>query len=227
MAPAPRSGPDAGRRGATASESRPARQPEGADDAFAPDEDAAEESAFFFPRWFRTLAKLAGFLLLTLPAVGIVAALVLLPEYAAWKNDVYQRDVAAAQTADLEAYKEAQEQVVLAAYNDPVLVKALAEWSLNLLPSNEQILESRLPPPPPPGHVTIVPHPRPAPPDDPFLRAAAKVSLPADEKSPQYKERAATRRGLFAVSAGLLLFAVLLFGPGAKRGLGRQPAPQT
>jgi hypothetical protein len=192
------------------------------EDGFAPDEEADEDAGFLFPRWFRATVKAAAFLLLAAPAVVIVAALILLPEYAAWQNDMYQRDMAAAQTADLESLKDAQERMVQAAYDDQVFIKRLAMWNLNVLPAGEQILDSALPPAPPPGQVTIVPHPRPAEPNDRFLRAAAKVSLPADDKSPEYKERAATRRGLFAVAVGLLLFAVLLFGPGAKRGLGRR-----
>jgi hypothetical protein len=221
MGRVPRNDPEARRR-RTASASLPAREAEGSADGFEPDEATAEEKTFFFPRWFRAVCRLVGFLLLALPAVGILAALVLLPEYAAWKNDVYQRDLVAAETADLESLKEAQERLVQAAYDDPVFIKRLAMWNLNLLPANEQVLDSLLPPAPPPGRVTIVPHPRPAPPDDPFLRAAAKVSLPPDATSPEYQERAGTRRGLFVVSAGLLLFAVLLFGPGARRGVRRK-----
>jgi hypothetical protein len=200
----------------------PGRDPEAAGAETPP---AAEPAGA--PRWFRALGRLVGFLLLAGPAVGILAALVLLPEYAAWRNQVYQRDLAAAQTADLESLKEAQERMIVAAYDDVVFIKRLAEWNLNLWPSNEQVLESRLPEPPAPGQVTGQPHPRPAPPDDPFLRAAARVSLPPDPDTAEYKERAGMRRGLFVVSAGLLLFAVLLFGPAPRRGLTSRQGPES
>jgi hypothetical protein len=225
MARAPGNDPEDAKRRAAAASSALAEEP-GFNDDLAPAEDADENAGFFFPRWLRATAKAVGFLLLAAPAIVIVAALIVLPEYAAWQNDVYQRDLAAAQTADLESLKDAQERMVRAAYDDQAFIKRLAMWNLNVLPAGEQILESALPPAPPPGQVTIPPHPRPAPPDDQFLRAAAKVSLPSDPASPEYKERAATRRGLFAVAVGLLLFAILLFGPGAKRGLrGRSVRP--
>jgi hypothetical protein len=208
MGPAPGNDPDPSRAGGTKAAGASARGGE------------RSPRLPFFPRWFRAIVKQAGFLLLALPAMAIVAALVLLPEYAAWKNDVYQRDLAAAQAADMEDLRDAQERTAQALIDDPAFVKRLAMWSLNLLPAGEQVLPSNLPDAPPPGQVILPPHPRPAQPDDAFLRIAAKVALPQDANSPQYKERAATRRGLFIVSAGLLLFAVLLFGPAPKRGLG-------
>jgi hypothetical protein len=176
------------------------------------------EAAWTLPRWAKALGRLAGFLLLALPALAILAAVVLLPEYTAWKNDVYQRDLAAAQTADLQSLKEAQERMLMAAYDDVVFIKRLAMWNCNLLPSNEQILDSRMPEGPPPGVVVGEPHPRPAKPDDPLIRAAAKI---ADSPG---KDNAPLRRGLFIVSAGLMIFAGFFFAPSPRRSSARATA---
>jgi hypothetical protein len=99
---------------------------------------------------------------------------------------------------------------VVDSYDNPVLIKQFAESMCNLRPTNEQIIESNLRPAPPPGAIVGQPHPRPAEPNDALIRLAAKVS-------PDNQEVAATRRGLLLVSIGLLLFAVLFFGPAPRR----------
>ncbi len=169
-----------------------------------------DEAPRGLPRWACFLGRQIGFLVLAVPAIALVAGVVLLPEYAAWKDDVYKRDMAAAQTADLQAIRDATERMLTAAYDDVVFIKRLAMFNCNLLPSDAKVLDSHLPEGPPPGVVLGQPHPRPAEPNDAFLRAAAKVA-PNDPRT------APTRRGLLLVAAGLLLFAVLLFGPGARR----------
>ena len=151
------------------------------------------------PRWLCALGRLIGFLVLAGPAVVILAGVVLLPEYAQWKNDQYQRDLVAAQTADLETLRDVQEGMIDAATHDPVYVKALAMHLCNLWPTGEQVLEAAAASGYTPGVAVLTPHPRPAPPDDPYLRVAAKVQNPP------------TRRGLLLIAGGLMLFAVLLF----------------
>jgi hypothetical protein len=201
------------------------------------------EGRWTVPYGAKVLGRLVGFALLALPSLGILAAVVLLPEYAAWKNEVYQRDLVAAQTADLKSLKEAQERMLAAAYEDVTFIKRLAMWNCNLWPTNEQVLD--LTPPavrgaggsasagrtadvrssggaaresdgPPPGIIVGEQHPRPAKPDDPFIRAAAKL---ADNPG---KDNAPMRRGLLIVAAGLMLFAVLLFAPAPRRSPARQ-----
>jgi hypothetical protein len=184
------------------------------------------EGRWTLPRGAKVLGRLVGFALLALPSVGILAAVVLLPEYAAWRNEQYQRDLVAAQTADLRSLKEAQERMLAAAYEDVTFIKRLAMWNCNLWPTNEQVLD--LTPPgarsaggrsagardndsAPPGIIVGEQHPRPTVPDDPFIRAAAKI---ADSPA---KDNAPLRRGLLIVAGGLMLFAVLLFAPAPKR----------
>jgi hypothetical protein len=261
---------------------------------------SGEPSRWTLPRGAKVLGRLVGFGLLASPALAIVAAVVLLPEYAAWRADAYQRDLVAAQTADLKSLRDAQERMVVAAYNDPVYIKRLAMWNCNLWPTDEQVLDFgpadgnsgaggagtpgdlgpagagavsgaraggarpadgrgpvgrgagavasggrgaaaspaagraggatpggraadpqgvvRAPDAPAPGIIVGAQHPRPAKPDDALLRAAAKI---ADNPA---KDNAPLRRGLLIVAAGLLLFAVLLFGPSPRRGLTGRPA---
>ena len=184
-----------------------------------PAEEETVDQPQGWPRWVYAFGRLVGFLILTLPAVAILAALILLPEYTAWKQEVYRRDCAAVRTANLESFKEAQEKMVLACYDDPVHIKRLADSICNLKPANEQVLPSGLPPAPLPGMVTGQPHAPPPEPNDQLIRLGAKVS-------PSDPDTATTRRGLFLVSLALLLFAVLLFGPAARRRKAQPEAPQ-
>ncbi|HUT61672.1 MAG TPA: hypothetical protein VNA25_27855 [Phycisphaerae bacterium] len=157
------------------------------------------------PALLGVLGRLAGFALLAGPALAILAAVVLLPEYTGMLKDRYERDRVAAETADIEALRNAQERMVNAAREDVVFIKRLAMWYCNLWPSDEAVLDSPAQSGPPPGMVVTNPHPRPAPPDERLMGLASRLENPP------------TRRGLLLVAGGLMVAGMLLFGAAPRR----------
>lgn len=144
---------------------------------------------------------MVGFVTLAGLALGLVSVVVLLPAYARMAYARYERDCEKAAVAELTATAAANERLLAALPNNPVLTKRLALSQGRLVPDNEVIVASPSATGAPPDVVTPVRLPRPSPPNGVLLAAAAKLQNPP------------TRRGLLLLAAGTLLVAVFLFAP--------------
>jgi len=161
----------------------------------------------------RAAGRGVGFVLLCGAALAIQAGVVLLPEYAELRQDLYARSREAATVADMEALAEAQDRLIAKLPTDPVLTKRIAMRQQDYWPDKSVATAepgrqaSRAP-----CAVRLAPHRRPAPPSAWLARASGKLANPA------------TRRGLWLVSVGLLLAAVLMFASGHTHGSRRKKA---
>lgn len=162
--------------------------------------------------WLFAAGRFVGFALLAGMAVGTLALVVLLPEYARLRRAEYERDCKAADVADQRAVIAANERLIEAFRSDPVLTERYAINHLRLLPAGRVlVVDEASRPAYPPGLVLPDPAPRPEPVPGWLLGAADKLRSPA------------RKRGLLVLAAGILLAAILLFAPpGAYR---RKPAP--
>ena len=164
---------------------------------------------------FGAAGRGVGFVLLCGVALAIQAGVVLLPEYAELHQDLYSRSCEAATVADMEALAEAQDRLIAKLPTDPVLTKRIAMHQQDHRPDNSVAtadpisggLRS-------PGAVRLSPHRRPAPPPGWLARASGKLANPA------------TRRGLWLVSVGLLVAAVLMFASPHTNGSRRKKASE-
>ncbi len=177
-----------------------------------PGERAEKESRPpLLPDWVIRTGGLVGFLLLSLAAVGILGAVVLLPEYTRLKNDEYRVQCEAATVKDLESLVKTNERFFAAVKGgDPVETSRLAMSICSYVPTNETVIPIRSRLPSTPGVVKINPAPRPPKPDDMLIRYSARVENPA------------TRRGLCLIAGGLMLAAMFLYATPGRR---RQTAP--
>jgi len=149
--------------------------------------------------------RIVGFAVLSGISLAILAGVVLLPAYARLAEVRYQRDMDAADTADMEATVAANEKLIKNLPTDEELNKRLAMNRLGLWPENEDVRVSRsddisnIP-----GTIQIQKHPRPAKPSSLLMYLNAKLQ----------KQR--TRRGLLLIAGLSMLGAMFLFAPPEK-----------
>ena len=152
------------------------------------------------------IGRMVGFCLLAGVSLAILAAVLLLPEYArlAWARHELAGWEAA--VADKRAQIAANERLEAALPLDPVLTKRLAMNQRGLLPADEVVvLDVAGGRPLPPAVVHPPRHPRPTAPSGWLMRAAQRMSRPP------------LRRGLLLLAAVAMLAAMFLFGPREKR----------
>jgi hypothetical protein len=162
------------------------------------------------------IGSLAGFLLLAGTGVALLAGVVLVPAYARLAAAQHTRDRLRAAAGDLEARLAAEDRLI-ADRDDPVLWQRLAWCQMGVAPPRVVVaMDPDAPPQLPPGVIRAAEHPRPNPPPEWLVRAAANLGRPA------------TRRGVTLLAAATLLLAVLLFPPPAEarkaRGAAARPA---
>ena len=165
--------------------------------------------------WLPAAGRGVGFAILGGAALAIQAAIVLLPEYADLRQDRYVLTCEAAAAADMETLADAQDRLIAKLPTDPVLTRRIGMIQGDLWPDNAVVgVEPDRGAPPPPYALRPPPHPRPNPPAGWLMRASRRLSNPP------------TRRGLWLVSAGLMLAAVFLFAPQRAYRRRRKKAPQ-
>jgi hypothetical protein len=146
--------------------------------------------------------RFVGFCLLAGTSLGILAAVLLLPEYARLVRVRHELAGWRAATADKEAQIKANERLMAALPKDPVLTKRLAMNQHGLLPADEVVVAtSASPPQPPPALVRPPRHARGAPPSGWVMRAARRLARPP------------LRRGLLLLAGVAMLAALFLFAP--------------
>lgn len=160
----------------------------------------AENDTQFVPPWASAIGRWIGFLLLAGTASAVLAAVILLPEYAALREDRYQRDLEVANMRDLENLLIANERMLVALNEDPVFVERVAMSMGYFAPAEGDVARMGSVSGPPPGIVITHPVDRPEPPWDGWMIAARRLSNPA------------TRRGFFLLGVGLLMMAFFFFG---------------
>ena len=144
--------------------------------------------------------RFVGFLLLALPALAIVAALVLLPAYQQMSAKTYDLEKLRTDNSAFKDYIAENERMIRDAAEDEVLTMRLRIAQARLGVRNEvTLVDPNAPPAPPPG--VIVPPQRsyPAPPANLLLSMAGKL------------QDANTRRGLFLLAAMAMMAAMFLF----------------
>jgi len=143
---------------------------------------------------------MVGFCLLAGAALAIFATAVLVPEYARVLDAQYELARQEAVNADLKALIEANDRLIAALPENPVLAKRLAMNQFGLLPENEIVLvDGRSGPQPPPGMALTKPHLRPEPPNEQLSGIVRRLTRPR------------TRRGLLLLAAAAMLAALFLF----------------
>jgi len=146
-----------------------------------------------------SLGRFVSFAMLAGAALALVAAVALLPAYQrlAWAQ--YERDCLAAKNADDAALILANERLIAAAPDDPVLTKRLAMRQFGVVPRSEVIILVDVGPAPFGRRLTAVaPHPRPPRPGGWMIYAAGRVRDPT------------TRTILLLLAVALFLAAVIL-----------------
>jgi hypothetical protein len=152
-------------------------------------------------RWAYAAGRAAGFSVLTGAALAILAAVVLLPEWAKLARTRHHLACTRAQTRDMEAQIEANDRAIAGVLTDPDLNKRIAIRQGALWPQNTVVALRADGQAPAPWAVTAPRSRRPPPPAGWLLNAEARLGDPR------------TRRGLCFVAAGLLLTGMLLFAP--------------
>lgn len=151
------------------------------------------------------VGRTIGFLMMAVPAMAILAGVVALRPYASMLRDEYDEACAQARVDDAKAQVQANERLIAALPNDPVLTKRLAESQMPVTPEHEIIIPSIAPfaglKRPVPDLVVLEPSPRPALPPKWVMTAAGKMQDPS------------TRRSLLLLALGALITAVYLFTP--------------
>ena len=144
--------------------------------------------------------RLVGFLLLAGLAVGIFAAVVLVPPYVDMVTAEYVVACNEAAIQDAQDRVEANRRLIEALPEDPVLTARYAMAQEPLVPQTHEVVrvpgQSLLPDQRPPA-----PNPRPAPPSGLLFQINSRL------------ERPSTKRGLLLLAVALLTAAVFLFSP--------------
>ncbi len=147
---------------------------------------------------------MVGFVLLGGLAMGLLAAVVLLPAYVDMAQSQYDRDFDKVIIAEMVLRQAANERLIAAVERqDPVVTRRLATLRLGVTPPNETMI-------PIPGVSSareifgLPPLPRPTPPQNWLIRSAERI------------ERPAFRRGLLALGALAILAAMLCFSSPVK-----------
>jgi hypothetical protein len=151
--------------------------------------------------------RMVGFSIMAGAALAIFAIAVLVPEYARVLQARHELARQEAVNADLKALIEANDRLIAALPENPVLAKRLAMNQFGLLPENEYVVvDARAPRHPPPGTALTKPHPRPEPPNEQLLGITRRLTRPR------------TRRGLLLLAAAAMLAALFLFPAREKAG---------
>lgn len=152
-----------------------------------------------------TAGRFVGFLMFAVPAMIIVAALILLPVY---KHNAYtQWEYACLQTkvAEADDYKQANERFKSALKDDEVLNTRLIMSQSTLTPANEDVVRDPSNAPHTPVGVVPIRRQVPPPPGGPLIAAANRI------------ENRNTWMGLIMTAVGALLAAMYLFSPPPSR----------
>ena len=105
--------------------------------------------------------RLVGFICLAAPAMAIIAAVVLLPAYTRLEQAKYERAQLSAAVAEAEALVEANERLIAAMADDPVLTARIAISQGQMAPAGEVVvLDPDMPPAPQPGAIACSKNPR-------------------------------------------------------------------
>lgn len=147
------------------------------------------------------MGRLVGFAMLMIPAVATLAAVVLLPPYAHLCQTRYEAETLRAGIRDAESLVKANERLIAALPDDPVLTVRLALNQTSLWPRNEIVVTDPAQPSRAAALVRPVLHERPRPPSGWHMQVAEKL------------KDSATRRGLVFLAAGVMLAAMFLFAP--------------
>ncbi len=150
------------------------------------------------------MGRFVGFCLLAVPALLIVASVVLLPAYQGMLNTLHQRDCIRADNQAIKAYIEQTERLIRQAPEDEQFTLRLRMAYDRVVTPNEVVVEDPSLQPSVPGVVRVVAAPKPPPPSNLLLSMADKVQNPS------------TRRGLFLLAGLAMLAAVFLFAPAEK-----------
>ena len=150
------------------------------------------------------LGRFVGFALLAVPAILIVASVVLLPAYQSMLNTLHQRDCARADNEAIKAYIAQTERLIRQAPEDEQLTMRLRMAYDRVVAPNEVTVEDPPLPPSTPGVVRVIRGKKPPAPSGLLLSMADKVQDPS------------TRRGLFLLAGLAMLGAIFLFAPADK-----------
>ncbi len=149
-------------------------------------------------RWIRRSA----FLGLAGLAMAILAAVVLLPDYARLRRLQHQRRWQELRVQEARASVAGMDRLLADLPTDEVLTKRLAWSKLGMMPSNEAWpIETRLSAPPAPGTLSPVRYPEPPAPNRLWNSLARQLQRPAYHHS------------LLLLAGGMLISAFLLFAP--------------
>jgi len=149
--------------------------------------------------------RMVGFLLLALPALAVLAGVVLLPAYVRLANAQYELECKKARIADAEWLVAANDRLIKDLPEDEVLTKRLAMNSLGMLPEDETVIrDPNSAPAAPPGVIQPRAHPRPDPPSNWLTQMAQRFENPAK------------RRGVLLIAACAMLAAMFFFSPPEK-----------
>jgi hypothetical protein len=122
-----------------------------------------------------TFGRMVAFLILAIPAISILAALILLPAWISHQNTWYDGEMRKAEIADTQLRIAGNEASIKAADSDRIYQKRLAISLLGLLPPDEVIVDNPNLAPSTPGVIKITPHPRPSRPDDWFYQMGLRL----------------------------------------------------
>jgi hypothetical protein len=146
-----------------------------------------------------TLGRMIVFLTLAIPAMAILAALILRPGWISHQNTWYDGEMQKAEIADTQLRIAGNEAGIKAADSDRIYQKRLAISLLGLLPPDEVIVDNPNLPPSTPGVVKITLHPRPSPPNDWLYQMDLRLQ---DRR---------TQLGLAVLSLAALAAAIFIF----------------
>lgn len=147
------------------------------------------------------VVSFVAFVFLTLAAVALVGATMLVPAWANRLVALHEKELAAAYNADLHAQLAAGDRMIEALQTDPLLIERVAVSHNEFEPINQRMIIPEGIPLPPPDTVYFRPAPRPARPPEWVLRAGQKLDRPK------------TRRGLLVLAGGILLTAGFMLSP--------------
>jgi hypothetical protein len=150
------------------------------------------------------VGRMTGFLLLTLPALAVLAALALLPQYTQMRQAQWELDCAQANVASLKALRDANERLLAEAPESETLTKRLLLADTAMLPRNEVFTDIGVAGTLPPSLVVPAPTRLPPAPDDWLLRLAQRLG------------DTGTKRGLFLIAIGAIVTAMFLFSSPSK-----------
>jgi hypothetical protein len=150
------------------------------------------------------LGRFVGFGLLAVPALLIVASVVLLPAYQSMLNTQHQRDCVRADNDAIKAYIAQTERLIRQAPEDEQLTKRLRMAYDRVAAPNEVTVEDPSLPPSVPGVVRVIRGKKSPAPSGLLVSMAGKVQDPS------------TRRGLFLLAGLAMLGAIFLFAPADK-----------